>query len=157
MICVFWFGTMHADWVQNKTHATSTTSRWITVYAQALTPMHGKFWSPSKRALACPDSVKFQFIGLVTAKARLGKRPLHLRTLKWFRAQSQSSQRSKKILIPWLISVDATWLQHKHVCILCKPYEKADDVVQDNTSSVEGHEAVEAVGHKRSSKPPRHS
>ena len=34
--------------------------------------MHGQSWSPSKRALACPDSVKFQFIGLVTAKARPG-------------------------------------------------------------------------------------
>ena len=33
MFRVFWFGTMHVDWVQNKTHATSTTSRWITVYA----------------------------------------------------------------------------------------------------------------------------
>ena len=35
MFRVFWFWTMHTDWVPNKTHATSTTSRWITVYLRA--------------------------------------------------------------------------------------------------------------------------
>ena len=48
-------------------------------------------------------------------------------------------------------------VENGHMCANRKPYEEAYDVVEDNASSVEGDEAVEAVSYKRSGKPPRHS